>query len=107
MLKPVQLFLTSKRRRSENTAIAYLTALVHFNNFISPETAETILLSLKGGKTNVDELLDLFLTHLTGKVTERSIKQRLAAVISYLVYHDVDINPRRLKSLTIPRPARL
>lgn len=62
-LEPVSIFLKSKERRSgsTNTSRSYLTALVHFNTFLSPQhTAGTILRSLIKGERNVYELLDSF-----------------------------------------------
>lgn len=105
-LKPVQLFLESKGRRSTNTRKAYLNALVHFNNFLKPQNAETILQSILERKTNVYELLDNFLNHLISlkKITTRTAIIHLTAIKSYLQHRDVDIIPGKFKKkVTVPK----
>ena len=98
-LKPVQVFLESNGRRSTNTRKAYLNALVHFNNFLKPQDAETILESILESKTNMYELLDNFLNHLISlkKITTKTAAIHLTAIKSYLEFHDVVIIPGKFK----------
>lgn len=103
-LKPVRAFLDSKGRNSTNTRKAYLTALVHFNNLSPNDTAETILKSLSEEKINVYELLDSFVEDQSKKVSPKTLRLHLAAVESYLGYHDIDIIPARFKKkVTVPK----
>jgi integrase len=106
-LKPVQAFLKSKEINSINTSKAYLTALVHFNNFLSPGTTETILQSLTCNKQNVYELLNLFLADQLKKVSKKTAILHLHAITSYLGFHDVDIIPNKFKKkVTVPKLIR-
>jgi integrase len=106
-LKPIRRFLESKALRSRNTSRTYLTALVHFNNFLTPATVETILPSLREG-ADVYELLDSFVKYQVGlNIGVKSSTLNLRAVVSYLGYHDIDIMPRRFKNkVTVPRLIR-
>jgi hypothetical protein len=73
-LEPVRAFLASKGRNSTRTSKAYLTALIHFNNLVSPNhTIETILQSLTEGKLNVYELLDSFVEDQAQKVSTKTL----------------------------------
>lgn len=103
-LKPVGDFIESRSRKSPNTGKGYLTALVHFNNFLSPiHTAETILHSLIEGETDVYKLLDSFVSDQLNKVAERTTVLHLAGVKSYLEYQGIDILPKRFKNrVTLP-----
>ena len=107
-LKSVRTFLESKSRNSTSTPKTYLTALFHFNNFLSPNrTAETIIQSLAQGETNVYELLDSFLAGQSKKVSTKTLRLHLAAVVSYLGYHDIDIVPAKFKKkVTVPKLRR-
>jgi integrase len=106
-LKPVQAFLQCKEINSTNTSKAYLTALVHFNNFVSPGTAETILQSLTCNKQNVYEMLNLFLADQLKSVSKKTATLHLHAITSYLGFHDVDIIPSKFKKkVTVPKLIR-
>jgi integrase len=112
-LRPVSQFLDSKGRCSTNTRKDYLYALLHFNKFLKlkphAQTAETILQSLLDGKTNVYELLDNFLKYLMqqARVAVKTVRLYLAAIMSYLGFHDIDIIPSRFKKkVTVPKLLR-
>jgi integrase len=105
-LTPVKSFLDSKCRNSIDSRNAYLTGLVHFDNFMSPEnyTIESVLTALAEGQLNVYELLDSFISSQISKLSPRTTRLNLAVMKSYFGYHDIDIIPSRFqKKVTVPK----
>lgn len=104
-LKPVKTFLEMKSLNSSNTSRAYLSALVHFNNLLSPNhTVETILEFLLQKKMDVYELLNPFIAYLSDNVSRKTATLYLAAVISYFGFRDIDIIPAKFKKrVTVPK----
>jgi hypothetical protein len=110
------MFLESVARNSRNSKAIYETGLKHFQRFIvgSVSTSnnyqnynvESIITAIQaGGAINVYELMDglvsYFVVRLSHKqyIAPTSIFLYVHAVKSYLLYHDIDINP-------LPRPLR-
>ncbi len=105
-LTPVKSFLDSKCRNSIDSRNAYLTGLVHFDNFMSPKnyTIESVLTALSEGQLNVYELLDSFISTQMSKLSPRTTRLNLAVMKSYFGYHDIDIIPSRFqKKVTVPK----
>ncbi len=105
-LTPVKSFLDSKCRNSIDSRNAYLTGLVHFDNFVSPKhyTIESVLTALAEGQLNVYELLDSFISSQMSRLSPRTTRLNLAVMKSYFGYHDIDIIPSRFqKKVTVPK----
>ncbi len=97
-LEPVKTFLSAKSRTSKNTGKSYLNALRRFNGFLNPDTVETILQQIIKGEKDVYRILDSFVGDLVKRrYPAISIQQYMAAIKSYLGYHDIDIVPRIFK----------
>jgi integrase len=94
-LPPVKQFLGAIT--TSNTKKAYLTALVHFSNVLSPDTVETILQSIGAGKKNVYVVLDSYVQYLRNKGLFGSLQLNVAAAKSYLGYYGIDIVSTRFK----------
>ena len=78
-LPKVSAFLDSVARNSEETKLAYHTAIVDFQKFLNqtylPQTPETILGYLVSDKTNVYELLEGFVSfEIKRKLSIRTIR---------------------------------
>src|SRR5438067_12375597 len=104
-LTPVRSFLDSKCRNSVDSRNAYLTGLVHFDNFVSPRhTVESVLSPLHEGQLNVYELLDSFVSSQMSKLSIKTTRLNLAVIKSYFGYHDIDIIPLKFQSrVTLPK----
>jgi integrase len=108
-LPKVSAFLESVARNSQETKMAYHSAIVDFQKFLDQkyphETPETILGNLVSNKTNVYELLEGFISFETKrKLSIRTIRQRLHAMKSFFGYHDIDIVPYKFKRMVrIPK----
>jgi integrase len=103
-LPKVSAFLESVARNSQETKMAYHSAIVDFQKFLDqkclPETPETILGNLVSNKTSVYELLEGFISFETKrKLSIRTIRQRLHAMKSFFGYHDIDIVPYKFKRM--------
>ena len=103
-LPKVAAFLESVARNSEETKLAYHTAVVDFQKFLNQkyphQTPETILRNLVSNKNNVYELLEGFVSFETKrKLSIRTIRQRLHAMKSFFGYHDIDIIPYKFKRM--------
>lgn len=101
-LKKVKLFLDSVGRNSSNSKRIYGIGLEHFQAFVKTEysndTVETILTALASGKIDVYSLMDAFVSYLvTKKLSANSISLYIAALRSYLAYHDIDIVQTKFK----------
>jgi len=104
-LPKVNVFLNSIERNSNQTKRTYHTALVHFQDFLNQAqkndtiTVESIVQSLNKNEINIYELLDSFVSFemSSRSLSVGSIRLHLAAIKSYLAYHDVDILPTKYK----------
>jgi integrase len=106
-LSKVQDFLESVARNSEKTRRLYSIALSHFQTFLSSEdkyskfTAESILKVVSKNQINVYTLIDNFVSYLVSrhenKLSPNSLSLYVAALRSYLLYHDIDIVPGKFK----------
>jgi integrase len=110
---PVRTFLESVARNSSNSKASYETGLKHFQRFLVRSTTsnnyqnynvESILSAIQaGGSINVYELMDglvsYFVVQLSHKqyIAPTSIFLYVHAVKSYLLYHDIDINPAKFR----------
>ena len=120
----VRTFLESVARNSSNSKATYETGLKHFQRFLVGSTStsnsyqnynvETIIQAIQtGGSINVYELMDGLVSYF---VIQLSHKQHIAptsiflyvhAVKSYLLYHDIDINPAKFRrKVRLPKIAR-
>jgi integrase len=100
----VQDFLDTVARNSESTRNAYSFALGHFRKFLEdkygyPTTIGNIIVKIKEGRLDLYELLNNFVSYLLSlkKLTNRTIINYVAAVKSYLQYHNIDIIPYKFK----------
>ncbi len=103
----VEVFLDSKGRDSKQTRATYLTALVHFANFISTKYSkydlETILKPLISNEIDLYKFLDGFVSFESkGGLAVKSRIGHLGAVNSFLAYHDIDIIPSKFKNRVTP-----
>ena len=103
-LPKVSTFLESVARNSEETKLAYHTAIVDFQEFLNQKypahTPETILGKLLLNKINIYELLEGFISFETKrKLSIRTVRQRLHAMKSFFGYHDIDIIPYKIKRM--------
>lgn len=96
-LEPVKSFLSAKSRTSKNTSKSYLTALRLFK-FLVPDTVDAILQPIIKGEKDVYRILDLFVGYMTNSGVP-TITQHfyMAAIKSFLGYHDIDVVPRIFK----------
>ena len=100
-------FLDSIGRNSRQSKRIYGFGLSHFQGFLYNEygadcSIDSIIDSLTTNKINVYTLLDSFVSYLRGngetsKLSANSISLYVAAVRSYLAYHDIDIVPAKFK----------
>ncbi|MFZ0897487.1 MAG: hypothetical protein WAZ77_23530 [Candidatus Nitrosopolaris sp.] len=102
----VEVFLDSKGRDSKQTRATYLTALVHFSEFISAKypkyNIETILKPLVSNDIDLYKLLDGFVAFESKDLAVKSRIIHLGVVKSYLAYHDIDIIPSKFKYRVAP-----
>ena len=93
----VKSFLDSVGRNSIKSRSAYLAGMRHFENFIvqtyGQYDCETILEPLTSNQINVYEMLDSFVSVLQER-NPTTIRLYVAAVRSYLAYHDIDVLPQ-------------
>ncbi len=100
-------FLDSIGRNSRQSRRIYGFGLSHFQGFLYKEygadcSIDSIIDSLTSNKVNVYSVLDSFVSYLRGngetsKLSPNSISLYIAAVRSYLAYHDIDIVPAKFK----------
>ena len=120
----VRTFLESVARNSRNSKATYETGLKHLQRFLVRSTStsnnyqnynvETIIPAIQaGGSINVYELMDglvsYFVVQLSNKqhIAPTSIFLYVHAVKSYLLYHDIDINPAKFRrKVRLPKIAR-
>jgi integrase len=111
-------YLSTKARKSKQTAFAYSFALEHFNKFIEQNykgyNIQTILEPLtEQGKQqkqiDLYKLLNDFISYLQNDtinghdLSAKSIKLYIAAVKSYLAYNDIEISSNKFKNkITMP-----
>lgn len=105
----VQDFLNSVARNSQKTRQLYRIGLMHFQSFLSTDdsgkysdfTAESILPLLSNNQINVYSLIDDFINYLVSKhknkLSPNAVALYVAALRSYLLYHDIDIVPAKFK----------
>ena len=106
----VQDFLNSVARNSEKTRQLYGFGLTHFQSFLSTDdsdrrysqfTAGSILSVLSNNQINVYTLIDDFVSYLVSKhrnkLSPNAVALYVAALRSYLLYHDIDIVPAKFK----------
>lgn len=105
----VQDFLNSVGRNSQKTRQLYGFGLTHFQSFLSTDdsgrytdfTAESILPVISNNQINVYTLIDDFVSYLVtkhkNKLSPNAIALYVAALRSYLLYHDIDIVPAKFK----------
>ena len=114
-LPKVKEFLESVARNSLKSKTTYSAALTHFDKFLSIKnyTLETIVLALSTNQIDVYALLESFVSYLLSlknkeaKLTPNSIALYLAAIRSYLAYHDIDIVPAKFKrKVRLPKAYR-
>ena len=97
-LEPVKTFLSAKSRTSKNTSKSYLTALRIFNKFLYPDTVEKILQPIIKGEKDAYRILDLFVGYMTKSGVPTTTQHfYMAAIKSFLGYHDIDVVPRIFK----------
>jgi hypothetical protein len=122
----VRTFLESVARNSRNSNATYDTGLKHFQRFLAGSTStsnyyqncnvETIIPAIQAGASiNVYELMDglvsyfvvVRLSHEQQHIAPTSIFLYVDAVKSYLLYHDIDINPAKFRrKVRLPKIAR-
>jgi hypothetical protein len=122
----VRTFLESVARNSRNSNATYDTGLKHFQRFLAGSTStsnyyqncnvETIIPAIQaGGSINVYELMDglvsyfivVRLSHEQQHIAPTSIFLYVHTVKSYLLYHDIDINPAKFRrKVRLPKIAR-
>jgi integrase len=105
----VEDFLNSVARNSEKTRKLYGYGLTHFQSFLSSDdsgrysqfTVGSILPVLSNNQINVYSLIDDFVSYLVSKhknkLSPNAIALYVAALRSYLLYHDIDIVPAKFK----------
>jgi integrase len=98
----VKSFLDSVARNSNNTKRNYETGITYFYASLSEKhslyTPETVLNPLTNNEINLYELFEAFIDFLgfTG-LSVSSIRFYVAALRSYLAYHDLDVIPSKFK----------
>jgi len=100
-------FLTSVARNSERSKQLYGFGLTHFQTFLSSDdryskfTVDSILKPISNDQINVYTLIDDFVSYLVSKhknkLSANSVSLYVAALRSYLLYHDIDIVPAKFK----------
>lgn len=98
----VQSFLESVSRNSKNSSRVYESGIIYFFSFLIQRdlnhTVETILEPLEANEINVYELFDAFVAFLVSSgLSIPSIRLYVAAIRSYLAYHDIDVIPSKFK----------
>ena len=103
----VQDFLNSVARNSEKTRKLYGFGLTHFQSFLSTDdrysqfSAGSILAVISNNQINVYTLIDDFVSYLVSrhknKLSPNAVALYVAALRSYLLYHDIDIVPAKFK----------
>jgi integrase len=88
---------------SQETASAYLSALVYFNTFLMQQTrkttAEKVIVDMLKPKSDVYELLQGFISYLAPlKLAASSKRMFVRAVRSYLGFYGIDIIPSKFKT---------
>lgn len=106
-LPQVHDFLDSVGRNSEKTKKLYGFSLLHFQEFLSNDsryskfTANSILKPVTKNQIDVYTLIDHFVSYLVSKhnkkLSPNSISLYVAAIRSYLLYHDIDIVASKFK----------
>ena len=107
-------FLDSVGRNSEKTKKLYGFSLLHFQDFLSSDeryskfTANSILKPVSENQIDVYTLLDHFVSYLVSKhnkkLSPNSISLYVAALRSYLLYHNIDIVVSKFKRrVKLPR----
>jgi integrase len=92
-------------RNSLKSKYTYAAALTHFDKYLNVKnyTLETVLWALSKNHIDVYALLKGFVSYLLSlkskesKLIPNSIALYLAAIRSYLAYHDIDIVPAKFK----------
>ena len=97
-----QSFLESVSRNSKYSAGVYGTGLVYFSSFLAQKglghTPESILEPLWKNEINVYELFEGFVDFLVSTgLSIPTIRLHVAAIRSYLAYHDIDVIPSKFK----------
>jgi integrase len=102
--KAVNVFLSSILRNSLKSKYTYQCALAHFQKFLKQKHVqydiETILKPLSRNELDIYAILDEFVSYLVNEapnLTSNSIKLYIAAVRSYLAYHDIDVIPSKFR----------
>jgi len=106
-------FLSTKARKSLNTAISYSHPLDYLNSFIEQNykdkdkgynyNIQTILKPLQKGKIDVYRLLNSFVPYLQNNtkngpnLVPKSIDNYMIAARSYFQYNDIEISPAKFK----------
>ena len=100
-------FLDSVGRNSQKTKKLYGFSLLHFQEFLSNDdryskfTANSIIKPVSKNQINVYSLIDHFVSYLVSKhnhkLSPNSISLYVAAIRSYLLYHDIDIVASKFK----------
>jgi integrase len=114
-----KMFLDSVGRNSVKTKMAYAAGLMYFQLYLNTRkdkhTLQTIIKPLSTNKINVYELFDSFVGYLLNviseethhKLSKQSINLYIAAVRSYLAYHDIDLIPAKFKrKVRVPKIGR-
>jgi integrase len=102
LMPKVQSFLESISRNSKRSAGVYGTGIVYFSSFLTYKgvnhTPQTILEPLGKNEINVYELFDGFVAFLVStRLSIPTIRLHVAAIRSYLAYHDIDVLPSKFK----------
>jgi integrase len=102
LMPKVQSFLESVSRNSKYSAGVYGTGLVYFSSFLTYKglnhTPETILEPLGKNEINIYELFDRFVAFLVStRLSIPTVRLHVAAIRSYLAYHDIDVTPSKFK----------
>jgi integrase len=97
----VQSFLESVSRNSKYSAGVYGTGLVYFSSFLAQKglghTPESILEPLWKNEINVYELFEGMDFLVSTGLSIPTIRLHVAAIRSYLAYHDIDVIPSKFK----------
>jgi integrase len=103
-------FLDSKARNSQKTSNAYSFGLKHFSEFLDSEyghlvTIGNIIDKIKTNEIDLYIVINKFVSYLAaiGKLTNRTVNGYVAAIRTYLQFHDIDIIPQKFKN-RVPIP---
>lgn len=109
-------YLTTKARKSKQTALIYSSGVSYLNRFIQQEyndgkyNVESILKPLDSKKIDVYKFLNSFVDYLQNETANgrdlapRSITLYMAAARSYFAYNDIEILPIKFKNkISLPR----